>query len=397
MQVLKQLSRVLGDFVQERRGNVAILFGFALIPLLLATGVAVDYGRAMMVRDRMADAADSAALAIGSWPDLTQAQMTTKAQQYFDANYPPSTLGTVGKLNVSFSGDDITVTVSGTVKTTFMGVANIDHIDVGATSTVTKKQRKIELVLVLDTTGSMGQGGKIDALKSAAKKMVSTLFNGNATSDSLKIGVVPFAAAVNIGTDKLNSGWLDKTAATSISYEDFKAGVKVLDLYATITNRDWPGCVRERGGAYELTDDPPASGSTLWGPYFACPDEAPITQLEPSQRLPLSDGSYTGATCAIGSTDSDKRQCYTGKYTGKSVSSTSMGPDFSCPPAKITAMTNTASTVNTAIDALQAKDSTVIPTGLLWGWRAISHAPLYRKAWTIRTRLGSKAIVLHAD
>ena len=91
-----------------------------------------------------------------------------------------------------------------------MKLANIDHIDIGTTNTITKKERNIELVLVLDTTGSMGSGGKIAALKSAAKKMVDTLFDGKATSDTLKIGVVPFAAAVNIGSDKLNSGWLDK-------------------------------------------------------------------------------------------------------------------------------------------------------------------------------------------
>ena len=57
-------------------------------------GIAVDYGRALTVRERMADAADSAALAVAGWPGLGQAELTTKAQQYFDANYPPSSLGT---------------------------------------------------------------------------------------------------------------------------------------------------------------------------------------------------------------------------------------------------------------------------------------------------------------
>ena len=144
-----------------------------------------------------------------------------------------------------------------------MNVVNVDHIDVGANTTITKKERNIELVLVLDTTGSMGSGGKLTAMKSAAKQMVATLFNGKATSDTLKIGVVPFAAAVNIGTGNLNSGWLDKTAATTISYEDFKSGVKVLDFYSgganALSNRSWAGCVRERGGAYELTDDAPTT------------------------------------------------------------------------------------------------------------------------------------------
>ena len=76
----------------------------AIVPLMIAMGAAVDYGRALAVRDRMAEAADSAALAIGSWTGLTQDELKTKAQQYFDANYPASSLGTVGKLDVTFPG-----------------------------------------------------------------------------------------------------------------------------------------------------------------------------------------------------------------------------------------------------------------------------------------------------
>ena len=125
----------LRSFARDARGNVAILFGLSLIPLMIGVGVAVDYGRALLVRERMADAADAAGLAIGSWAGLTQSELKTKAQQFFDANYPPSTIGTVGKLNVSFVGDEaIIVTVSGAVPTTFMKLANINTVEVGASS-----------------------------------------------------------------------------------------------------------------------------------------------------------------------------------------------------------------------------------------------------------------------
>ena len=93
--------------------------------------------------------------------------------------------------------------------TTFMQLANINSVDVGAASTINKKERNIELVLVLDTTGSM-KGSKLTAMKSAAKKMVETLFDGKSTSDTQKVAVVPYSVTVNIGSHKLNSGWLDK-------------------------------------------------------------------------------------------------------------------------------------------------------------------------------------------
>ena len=290
--MFKVSARSLRGFISETKGSAAILFGLALIPLALGVGIAIDYGRALIVREHMADAADAAALAIGSWPGLTQDEQKLKAQQFFDANFPPTKIGTVGKLDVKFAGDDIKVTVSGEVPTTFMKLAHIETIGIGVTNTITKKERNIELVLVLDTTGSMGSGGKLAALKSAAKKMVDTLFDGKATSDTLKIGVVPFAAAVNIGTNKLNSGWLNKATYTAannsadpIPFEDLDktTGISPLNLYSSastgLKNRSWAGCVRERGGAYELTDDAPSGGTaaTLWAPYFA-PDEPELVR-----------------------------------------------------------------------------------------------------------------------
>ena len=269
--MLDSAKRLLLEFVEKRGGNAAILFGLAVIPVVLGIGVAVDFGRGLIVRERMYNAADAAALAIGSWSGLTQDEMKAKAQQFFDANYPPSTIGTVGQLDVTFPGDDIVVKVSGQVPTTFMKLANIDQLNLATSSTITKKERNIELALVLDTTGSMGQSGKLTAMKSAAKSLVETLFDGKATSDKLKIAVVPFAAAVNIGSSKIDSGWIDKDANSPVSYEDFSSGTKVLSLLQKI-GRNWGGCVRERGGSYELTDDAPAGGETLFAPYFA-PDE----------------------------------------------------------------------------------------------------------------------------
>ena len=59
--------RKLVSFARDARGNVALLFGLSLIPLLIGVGVAVDYGRALIVHERMQEAADAAGLAIGSW------------------------------------------------------------------------------------------------------------------------------------------------------------------------------------------------------------------------------------------------------------------------------------------------------------------------------------------
>jgi Flp pilus assembly protein TadG len=57
--LLSRLRRLLRD----ERGNVALLFGLMLVPLVFATGVAVDYGRAVMIRSMLQSSVDAAALA----------------------------------------------------------------------------------------------------------------------------------------------------------------------------------------------------------------------------------------------------------------------------------------------------------------------------------------------
>lgn len=401
----------LRAFARETGGSVAILFGVALIPLLIGVGVAVDYGRALIVRERMADAADAAALAIGSWPGLNEAELSAKAQQFFDANYPPTEIGTVGKVDVKLAGDDISVSVSGQVPTTFMKLANFDALNVGVTNKITKKQRNIEVVLVLDITGSMNSGGKLSAMKNAATKMVNTLFNNKSTSDTLKIGLVPFSAAVNVGTDKQNSGWIDTATYpnnSAIAKEDFAYtnGQNAFTLFNQLRNRDWAGCVRERAEPYELTDDPPASSAaTKWAPYFA-PDEPSASGNCSSSSSNssytndyLCDGSYTNiSSCFNGeTTTAAKRQCFTGKYNNITVSNSSKGPQLNCSPSPVMAMSNVRSTINNAINNLSAGGYTVIPAGLLWGWRLISPGAPFTEGSAYDDEKWIKAIVLLTD
>ena len=398
--MLKHLGRVLGDFIQERHGNVAILFAFSLIPLLLATGVAVDYGRAMMVRDRMADAADSAALAIGSWPGLTQAQMTTKAQQFFDANYPPSTLGTVGTVSVSFSGNDITATVSGTVKTTFMGIANIlganiDHIDVGASSTITKQQGKIELALVLDNTGSMA-GTKIANLKSAASNLVDQLAATaqGADADAVRLSLVPYTMTVNVGPTNKGAAWLTGVMPTAYGTDIFTtAGTDRFKMLSQM-GVSWGGCVEARPSPYDVTESPPSSGGTLYVPYFA-PDE-PDT----------SNGGYVNNYLTDVSGDQNKswqiQQGDPAKYnkapkTGTTSLGYKFGPNSGCEIQPLTRLTNSFSGFKAAINSMTAGGDTDIKAGLMWGWHTLSPNPPFADGVTYGKVGYTKIMILMTD
>ncbi len=308
-------STSVGAFARDRRGNVAILFGFALIPLMLGVGIAVDYGRALTVRERMADAADSAALAVAGWPGLSQAELTTKAQQYFDANYPPSSLGTVGKVNVSASGNDIVVSVSGSVPTNFMTLANIKNVEVSASSTVTVGMGTLEVALALDNSGSM-QGSKIAVLKDAANDLVDILFEsakGSTKPDPIKISVVPFAAGVNVGSQYANASWMDTGAQNPYHADEQRhngapSGTNNFSLFSSLKDAngnaiEWAGCVEARPTPYDVTDESASTGnsSTLFVPMFA-PDE-------PDNWTCSSTGSSGSGACPVHACASGGSSC----------------------------------------------------------------------------------------
>ena len=60
---LAQMARRLARLKSDRRGNVLILMGFAVVPITFTVGFGIDYARAMRLETQLNAAADAAALA----------------------------------------------------------------------------------------------------------------------------------------------------------------------------------------------------------------------------------------------------------------------------------------------------------------------------------------------
>lgn len=311
--MLQTITDFCRSFTWNKRGNVVILFGLTIVPIALVVGAATDYGRALIVRDRMASAADAAALAVGSWRGLSEADLKVKAQQFFDANFSTSKLGTAGKVELAFADNDIKVSVNGSVPTTFLKLANISSIDVGATSTVTVGMGTLEVAMALDNSGSMS-GSKLSALKTAADDLVETLFaeaKGSTKPDPIKISVVPFAAGVNVGPQYADANWMDTGAKNPYhadAQKEYGASSKLnnFDLFKSLKNSngssvEWAGCVEARPYPYDVTDaSPTGNSSTLFVPMFA-PDEP-------------DNWTCTTSTCSYA--DSGNKRRYNGAPSG---------------------------------------------------------------------------------
>lgn len=216
-ETIRSLARHVRGFLGNRNANVAMIYAIAIVPVILAAGVGLDLARAMIVKSALAEALDAAALSVGSNQGLTQAQMQTQAQNYFNANYKvDSSYGTPATVTVTPGTNQVTVSTSVPMPTMLVKVVGINSVPITASSTVVWGQTKLWVSLVLDNTGSMTQSdstgtSKMSALKTATHQLLSLLQSASANAGDVRVAIVPFSKTVNVGTSNVNATWIDWT------------------------------------------------------------------------------------------------------------------------------------------------------------------------------------------
>lgn len=170
---MRNLIRLMGCFGRNRRGNVAVIFAIACVPLISAVGCAVDYSMATRMRAKLQSAADGAAVASISQKSpgyVAAAAMTgdglvtdgvNDANSIFDGNMKPITgytnlsrTSTVTKTGIRLTSS---VQFSADVPVTFMKVLGYQNLAVsGSSSASSSLPPYLDFYLTLDVSGSMG-------------------------------------------------------------------------------------------------------------------------------------------------------------------------------------------------------------------------------------------------
>ncbi len=174
-------------------------------------GGVVDYTNAFDRKELVQDAMDSAALAAGKKIGLlSMTELEDDVDSYYTANIGDN-LADPPPLTTSVNVSTITLTTELHVPTYFLGMIGIHELVFPLKSQATLALGTLEVAMVLDNSTSMTlPSSKIATLKTAAGELATTLWGLGATStqpDPVKIAVVPFGAAVNVGP---NVTWIDK-------------------------------------------------------------------------------------------------------------------------------------------------------------------------------------------
>src|SRR4051812_14547541 len=196
-----------GRDLSGEQGIALIYMALFLTALLLSSGLAVDTGRAYIVKAQLSKAVDGAAL--GAARMLNSGNPRGEATRIFNANFPPGYFGTSSVTNPASDPDFfklqtiagtgvnvVTVSAKAKLPTTFMRLANLNDVTVESSSEATR--RMVDLSLVLDVSSSIG--AKWPAVRDAARTFVNAF---DASSD--RISLITFGNGAHV-VDAMPSG-----------------------------------------------------------------------------------------------------------------------------------------------------------------------------------------------
>ncbi len=321
------------------------VIGFMIIGF---AGVLSDYGRAQVAQSRLQSALDAAALAAAKHipkPNIAK----TEVRKYFDANF--NNLMSANLVNFTanvVNGDQLNVTAVAEIDTVIMQIFGTEKMTIEGSSGVQMGGESVEIVFVLDNTGSM-DAENMPVLKTSMRDFINDVFDDPFMNQNLEMGIVPFANAVNIET----------TRPTWIEAENFHWGPVV-----------WSGCVAARWkNGRDTTDDPP-SVQKYMKHYWPCYDDKEFADPNAGSHPNMWYGTDpAGKNCQIGP-----------GMTYQAGLGEDLGPLRDCEALQpIVPMVNQKAPLLKTVNAMDGVGSTQITTGLSWGWNMLS--PRWRGVW----------------
>ena len=173
-----------GSDPSKQDGFALVYMAAILTGVLLFTGLAVDSGRAYVVKAQLSKAVDGAALAAAR--NFNGGNPQLEATRIFKANFADGYMGTsyspdpTTAANFFSSQTDpasgvniVTITASTTMPTSFMRLGGFTQVQVASTGQATR--RMVDLSLVLDVSGSIG--AQWGAVRDAARSFINS-FDG---------------------------------------------------------------------------------------------------------------------------------------------------------------------------------------------------------------------------
>jgi len=209
-------NRYLKELKRDLKGSFAIPMALTGALMVFAIGSAVDYTNFLTAQNVARKALDSASLAAAVRLDQGrsfdgQNGARDEAEDVFALNIQASKLidfnAVTGSLQVTQvpGSNEVVASADVVVPTYFAGIFGFDRLQSKVRSTAGFQPDITEFVFVLDTTTSMNsrlKGTKNSRIETLRTSMLDTitLLEDSINNDLVRVGIVPYATSVNLGT-----------------------------------------------------------------------------------------------------------------------------------------------------------------------------------------------------
>jgi Flp pilus assembly protein TadG len=371
----------------DKRGATAVVTALGMLALVGFAGLAVDTARAWLVEDRLKTAMDAAALVAAR--HMSDANRNAEATAVFWAQFSQGG-GSHSYLGATVAGPSFTpdandsskirIDASATIPTTLFSVISKQTVAFSDFSVAQRAGTGLEVALVLDQTASMndkynGQT-KLALAKAAVQTLLGILYGSQDTQPNLWVSVVPFARTINIGTDTRQRNWLDTT--------NMPPGWDVAK---------WSGCIEALRSGTDLSEASPLA--SRFRPYFwpstyklvgTATGRCTANNAYPSingTRYCHGDNDWDTGSGGPAQADLNNNSMYNYLHaTNGMTDSQSHGPNILCALTPIQPLTASRTTVQNAVNAIQApakSGGTTVAAGLQGAWYTLS--PSWQGVW----------------
>lgn len=312
----KPSGGALHRFCAAQDGSLTILALCLFLLMVMMGGLAVDLMRYEQTRTTLQNTLDRATLASAS---LTQTlDPESVVNDYFTKSGMEQYLeGVTVTEGVNFR--NVEADAAAATNPYFLHLIGQKDLNANGHSMAEQRVNNVEIMLVLDVSGSMASNSKLVNLKTAAKEFVDTVLSSDAEK-KISVGIVPFNGQVNIGPDL-------RAKYTALNDDPAVSSVQCVDMPSSV----YTSTALPTNTAMSMTAHADTYSST---------------------NQTTSYVAYTDTSYGVG---------YNATYNAGNVW---------CPPIAgniIRLPSQSISTLQTQIDGLFAVGATSINAGLKWG------------------------------
>ncbi|MEO6716392.1 MAG: Tad domain-containing protein [Novosphingobium sp.] len=305
---------ILRPLLRNQSGNTIALVAATIAPLLAMVGGAIDMGRSYLSESRLQQACDAGVLAarkkLGSTVvigGMVPANVAGAGNSYFNINFRSGAYGTNNRAFTMTLQPDYSISAVATVDvpTTVMKIFAFDKIPVRVECEAKLNFSNTDVMMVLDTTGSMNDTNpgdtkpKIGVLKDVVHDFTAMMEGSKGPGIRIRYGFVPYSVNVNVG-GLLDDSWVvdnwtyqsREAAATATAVVDYTYDdnwMTISGTYASVVESTYAGTW------HPPVWNPPAnenSSGYYSGGYYSC-DTSPPASTYTSNYTIISDVSVS--------------------------------------------------------------------------------------------------------